>query len=761
MDGSQTRPRGRWLAGGLLLLLGALACISWPMTQPTAPAGETSLPPEALTVTALVLELTQRAQIPPITVPPLPTVTPGGQQAGPPPMPTILPTPVPTRRFMATPPATLPPTPANLPPISGLYAEVWDFPSGDYVRAQQGVYYASGGDLYEINLYERPFQEVTQGTFYPDLDIRYVRLVRSGEWYYALIRVHGLQPGQTSPTGDYGIEIDVDIDGRGEFLVWAQGPIPTTWETERVAVYQDVRPDDVEGPNVCRSDAPFTGNGYEHLVYRGDLRNPLTWVRWMWDQEGGKRYPVIVIAFHRLVLGGTDREFLWQAWADGRLRQPGSMAYHDRFTRPQAGIPYPNDPNFPIREIARVDNTCRATFGFTATGTEPCLCQGNPERPVPVCPIPKEPPNPQCRPGPGNTWICPDSQNQQVICRWDGDLCQWNCRQESLCPAPNLGVWQRLPVFPFPPLPTPQVVPSSGNLNPDGPDNVTWLPNLAALPAAQDPTPTPASPPGIIVPPPPGSSLQPITGLRIQDDIIQLPIPGSDNRTQECRWDPTLCRFDCRETEKVCPTTPTPPLGCQPGPNGSQLCPDASGNQWICQWDAQQCTWDCRPPFTPICPDPNNCPPPPPPPLICPEPSTGPGPQCQQLENGQWRCDFTDEIGGSVSLVCQWNAAKCDWECGGVCQPDDSCYLVPGEPEDRWVCPGRGEFKQCQWDEDECRWRCWEPIRKPDKQPDDEPVCQPENYCSYDPPLWYCEDGTFETCTYDGCQWVCEGPVDG
>jgi len=64
-------------------------------------------------------------------------------------------------------------------------------------------------------------------------------------------------------------------------------------------------------------------------------------------------------------------------------------------------------------------------------------------------------------------------------------------------------------------------------------------------------------------------------------------------------------------------------------------------------------------------------------------------------------------------------------------------------------------FQQCVWDEDLCRYRCWgNPTPTPPPAPQ---ACQPKNYCSYDPPFWYCLDGQkFETCTYDGCTWTCE-----
>ncbi|NPA26021.1 MAG: hypothetical protein GXO36_00255 [Chloroflexi bacterium] len=647
--------------------------------------------------------------------------------------PVVPPTPVPTRPGPATPPTAIRPTPTTgVVPVTGsIMAEIWDFPSGKYAKAQQGVYYAVGGDVYELNLYERPFVEQTQAVFYPDLDIRYARLVRVGDWFFLALRLHGLQAGSTAPRGDYGVELDVDLDGRGEYLVWAQGPIAATWSPQHVRVLVDNRPD-VEGPRACTSDAPLRGDGYEQVRYVADATTGLAWQTWGWEREGSSTYPTVYLAFHARLLDGHGQRMLWQAWADGGLKQPGQMTYHDRYTRAQAGSPYARDPNFPIRAIARVDNTCRAAFGFQPTGLEPCLCEAT--RTELLCPAPPDAqPAPGCVPdGPG-TWSCPyasstgggmpqvTAADARFFCTWDPELCQWSCRSERLClpPSPEDARARVTPVLP------------------DGAASACYN-VLGELVCTDGTTPSSgAGPAGLDVPrlpfdQPPGPGNLSVPGLGGW-------VLGQGEKQRVCVWDPNLCRWQCRETQCV---LPEPGPNCEPLGDGRYRC--TSGGELelttLCQADTRTCRWDCQPEQT------------------CPAPTEAPSSACQPLGEGAWAC--SSEIG---AWVCSWDAQQCDWRCeDDTCRiPNQDCAL--DERTEHWICPGRGEFEQCTWSEDKCRWRCWNPIRpKPSEEPGDgsgeQPrTCQSETYCSLDGEIWYCNDGNaYSRCEYDGCTWHCE-----
>ncbi len=727
-----TRSRWWWVTWAGLLLLLALAC-------------QVSLGPEGLLVN---------------TSPEGATATPAGAAqvpfdfSGAPPI--VRPTPV----VRGTPPAGATATPGGRAggqsqgrgALSGptVFSEIWDFPTGAYARGQSGVYYAAGGDVYAFNLYERPFSEQSQDTFYPDLDIRYARLVRMGDWFFASLRLHGLPQGGTAPAGDYGVELDTDLDGRGEYLVWATGPVPNAWTPTGVQVFKDQR-QDVEGPRTCTSDAPLRGDGYDQVRYTADATTGLAWLMWGWETEGGKQYPTVYIAFHRSLLDGQDEQMLWLAWADAGLRQPGQMTYHDRYTRPEAGSPYRGDPNFPIRAIARVDNTCRAAFGFEPSGLEPCLCETSTT--VSLCPAPQDAPAEGCVPDGPDTWACPfvpegaavpatgvlaapapspdDLQlPAEYYCTWDPELCRWSCRTERICLPPSADdAVNQVPRLPFDQPPPGGSSGSNGSqmcyIMPDGmrclddQGNVTTGP--PKLPFGDD------APPAML------------PGLTGEIPSVQLPGPGgwvvgSGENQRLCSWDPNLCRWQCRDEQCV---LPDPGPNCEAQPDGSYKC--TTGGEisitTICRADQETCRWDCRPEGQ-----------------VCPAPDGGPSSVCQDLGDGRWSC--ASEIG---AYVCRWDSELCEWRCeSDQCQiPNQECTL--NQATERWVCPGKGEFQGCEWSVAECRWKCWNPIQpKPSEEPSEEPQCQPEDYCSLDE-VWYCDDGNaYNSCEYDGCRWHCE-----
>ncbi len=620
-------------------------------------------------------------------------------------LPGLQPTPLPTR---AVTPAAGAPTPA-LPAGPVLAAEVWDFPSGPYAQPVDGVYYAAGGDVYATNLYERPFPEQSQDAFYPDLDIRYARLLRTGDWFVATIRLHGLPQGGTAPAGDYGIELDTDLDGRGEYLVWATGPVPAAWTPAQVQVRVDAHPD-VEGPTVCRSDAPLQGDGYEQVRYTADAATGLAWLRWDWDTEGARRYPAVHIAFHRSLLDGHDATMLWLAWADAGLRQPGQMTYHDAYTRRAAGAPYARDPDFPIRAIARVDNTCRAAFGFTPTGLEPCLCRHT--SPGHLCVMPEHGPTPPpdgiCENDPRkpDIWVClepiDEENHRRFYCVWDPELCQWQCRTDEYCLPPSPDEAQRR----FEPITT---------MNPQ-PQEACYQYEGHRCPTA------------------PHAAGNGIAGAIDVGNGGVIIYERQDAAGRYCTWDAYLCRWVCRDDGDQCPQPEVPPyVRCEPAEQDAWHCRDATG-EFTCRWNARTCRWDCGP-------------------AQCTLPDQPPGPTCETIAQGKVRC--TSEVG---PVVCVLDAQLCRWDCqvDACAVPDASCHQDAAA--DRWVCPGKGEFAGCEWSTEQCRWVCWDPFR-PDPGGDQDEQCQSEDFCTQQATNeWYCEDdtGPYESCTYDGCRWHCE-----
>lgn len=356
-----------------------------------------------------------QATAPPVATPTgAPTTTPAGGTNAPVRRPLGLPFGVwQPARLKAAPPGEHQTRPGEPPPAQ---ATLWDRPTGQDLQPGQPVV-PQGGDTYTRNIYERPFVENTQDTYFPDLDITEARLSLDAQWVYVTIVLYGLHPDVGFPQGSYGVELDLDRDGRGDLLVWVERGVQSTeWADTRVAVYVDAD-EDLGAARACLPDAPFNGTGYERLLYyeaRGEDPD-LAWARWV----PGER-PVVQLAFKRTLLEGRD-QFTWWVWADGKLNWPAAMNFHDSIPFPNAGSPYPDHPLFPARAIARVDNTCRGAFGFEPTD-EDLACH--------VCPPDREfPPDEPFK-------MCPSPEGPPVEgCTWDEDQDAWECPLTALATA--------------------------------------------------------------------------------------------------------------------------------------------------------------------------------------------------------------------------------------------------------------------------------------------------------------------------------------
>lgn len=221
------------------------------------------------------------------------------------------------------------------------------------------------GDSYNINLFERPFT-LSDMTYLPQLDILTFQLSKDATWYYVSIDLAG--GDMNDPTGiNYGVELDTNHDGFGDYLIWAKPPYTTTWATETVRVLQDTN-HDTGGLSAEKSDAPFTGDGYDKIIFDGGQgADPdLAWVR-----LNPQVTAAVQFAFKRSLAGDA---FMWGVWADSGLKDPSKFNYNDRFTEEQAGSPEKSEKYYPIKAIYQVDNTCWPAVGFKATGDEPHLC---------------------------------------------------------------------------------------------------------------------------------------------------------------------------------------------------------------------------------------------------------------------------------------------------------------------------------------------------------------------------------------------------
>jgi hypothetical protein len=222
-------------------------------------------------------------------------------------------------------------------------------------------------DNFDVLLFERPF---TSGAmdYQGYLDITRGDLSAVSPWFYVTISLEDSPPADM--TVQYGVEIDIDKDGRGDVLVRGETPADSNWTTDGVQVLQDTN-NDVGGMTPIHAESPpQTGNGYDSVVFdSGQGPDPdAAWIRR--SPSSGSQ---IQIAFKQAVLGSPG-EFMWGVWADGGPQDPAFFDYNDHFSPVEAGSPVSGASNYPLNQLASVDNTCRWGYGFTPLGNEPGVC---------------------------------------------------------------------------------------------------------------------------------------------------------------------------------------------------------------------------------------------------------------------------------------------------------------------------------------------------------------------------------------------------
>jgi hypothetical protein len=230
--------------------------------------------------------------------------------------------------------------------------------------------------------------------YQPDLDITNTNLSRDATWVYVTISLAGQNPSG-GLTGDYGVELDLNLDGRGDLLVMAVKP-GAAWSTDGVRVWKDSN-SDVGAARPVQADPPGDTNGYDSIVFdQGVGPDPDA----AWARIPPASPTAVQIAFKSSLINDSD-QFLWGAWAmNDSMLNPDWFDFNDHFSLAQAGSPLIEDSaNYPLKALAQVDNTCRWAVGFKPTGTEPGVC------PVAATPTPK----PTITPTPTPTLMKPGS----------------------------------------------------------------------------------------------------------------------------------------------------------------------------------------------------------------------------------------------------------------------------------------------------------------------------------------------------------------
>jgi len=249
-------------------------------------------------------------------------------------------------------------------PAEKINTFVTDFNSIDF--AQEGFTYA---DQFFINRYERPFtREMLEYRGY--LDIIRANMRKNLPWFY--VEIFLSVPLPESSGALYGIELDLDLDGRGDYLILAPQPSGEDWTVEGVTVLEDTN-EDVGGEQPLLTEelpANLPGDGYDRVVFEaGRGEDPdLAWVRLNPEDPTS-----LEIAFKADLAGSGG--FFWGIWADEGFRDPSLADYNDRFNFEEAGSPYPDHRYHPIQEINLLDSTCRSWYGLEPEGNELGICQ--------------------------------------------------------------------------------------------------------------------------------------------------------------------------------------------------------------------------------------------------------------------------------------------------------------------------------------------------------------------------------------------------
>ncbi len=250
------------------------------------------------------------------------------------------------------------------------------------------------GDSYDINRLERPFTQ--DMSYVPGLDIETFTVAKDNDWWYVSMQLNGIEAANT-PGINYGVEIDLDHDGYGDYLIWAHPPYTDQWDTTPVQIYQD-KNHNTGGLSAGKSDAPFAADGYETLIFDGAAGGSDPDLAWMRVEAGSPA--TVEFAFKKSWSGSV---FMLGVIADAGWKDPQKLDYVDRIPVAEAGSPMRENMYYPLKALFLVDNTCREPFGFEATRYEPQVC------PIPVQPSktpgPSVPDNPQ--PGQPVIPLCP------------------------------------------------------------------------------------------------------------------------------------------------------------------------------------------------------------------------------------------------------------------------------------------------------------------------------------------------------------------
>ena len=103
--------------------------------------------------------------------------------------------------------------------------------------------------------------------YHPDVDLTKVEISYDNTFYYISIYLSDVNPTNNTLNAWYGVEFDTDLDGRGDYFLWAKGTDNIQWNIEEVYVFTDIN-NDVGGYQPLKENAPnYAGDSYETILF--------------------------------------------------------------------------------------------------------------------------------------------------------------------------------------------------------------------------------------------------------------------------------------------------------------------------------------------------------------------------------------------------------------------------------------------------------------------------------------------------------------
>lgn len=223
---------------------------------------------------------------------------------------------------------------------------------------------APGGDEFTNGRFERPFDQSMN--YLPALDIERAELVRP-ENGWAYVSIFLADKPAPSPAV-YAIELDLNIDGRGDYLIQFPTPAGADWAETGIKMWWD-SDGDVGGQVINRNDPRgFKGSGFESLKIDSDTgkNKGKIWTRLI---DNG-----LQVAINQDLLGGNEGKFTWQPFSEGKLYPPSQFDLNDYYPIGKAGSAIMGDTDYPLKELYAIDNTCKGLSGLTPSGSEQGVC---------------------------------------------------------------------------------------------------------------------------------------------------------------------------------------------------------------------------------------------------------------------------------------------------------------------------------------------------------------------------------------------------